>query len=208
MRKFLVKFYWEVLRLIPWSFARTVFYTRGTQTPVKFKHFLWQRILGVNRDSYFPVHFTSIVQHPKNIYAGIDVSPGFSIGCYISGIGKIYIGDYTQIGPHVGIISANHNVYNNSEHIIEEVKIGKYCWIGMGAKILPGVILGDFTIVAAGSVVTKSFLDGYCVIGGVPAKKIRDLDRSKCIPFKNKYEYNGFIVSTDFKKFRQEKLNL
>lgn len=57
--------------------------------------------------------------------------------------------------------------------------IGRNCWIGMNAVILPGVKLGDYTIVGAGAVVTHSFPEGYCVIGGVPAKKIKDLDKDK-----------------------------
>ena len=49
----------------------------------------------------------------------------------------------------------------------------KNCWIGFNAVILPGVILGDNTIVGAGSIVTKSFESGHCVIAGNPAKIIK-----------------------------------
>ena len=56
----------------------------------------------------------------------------------------------------------------------KEVVIGENCWLGMNSVILPGVSLGDNTIVGAGSVVTKSFMDGNCVIGGNPARIIRD----------------------------------
>lgn len=45
----------------------------------------------------------------------------------------------------------------------------------MNSVILPDVTLGDHTVVGAGSVVTKSFPDGYCVIVGNPARKLRDL---------------------------------
>jgi len=45
----------------------------------------------------------------------------------------------------------------------------------MNAVILPGVHLGDHTIVAAGSVVTKSFPQGNCILGGVPAKVVKEL---------------------------------
>lgn len=45
----------------------------------------------------------------------------------------------------------------------------------MNAVILPGVHLGDHTIVGAGSVVTRSFPEGNIIIAGVPAKKIKDL---------------------------------
>lgn len=57
----------------------------------------------------------------------------------------------------------------------KDVIIGKKCWIGMNAIILPGVKLGDNTIVGAGSVVTKSFPDGNLVIAGNPAKIINKL---------------------------------
>ncbi|MBS7109518.1 MAG: hypothetical protein KH076_09760 [Streptococcus sp.] len=49
----------------------------------------------------------------------------------------------------------------------------------MNSVILPGVILGDHTIVGAGAVVTHSFPDGYCIIGGNPARIIKALDISE-----------------------------
>jgi acetyltransferase-like isoleucine patch superfamily enzyme len=57
----------------------------------------------------------------------------------------------------------------------KDVIIGKKCWIGMNAIILPGVQLGDNTIVGAGSVVTKPFPDGNILIAGNPAKIIKRL---------------------------------
>ena len=176
--------------------------TRDTQTPATFLVWVCQKIIGINRHVYWPVHPTSKVTGYKNIYCGIETSPGLMPGCYIQGIGKVYIGDYTQIGPSVGIISANHSLYDNREHLASEVRIGKYCWIGMGAIILPGVILGDYTIVAAGSVVSKSYPEGYCVVGGVPAKVIKNIDPEKCVFHKSAHEYNGYIRSEKFEQFR------
>ncbi len=128
-------------------------------------------------------------------------------GCYIQGIGKIIIGDYTQIAPNVGIISANHDPLDNRRHSPETVTIGAYCWIGMGAIILPGVVLGDFTIVGANSVVTKCFPTGHCVIAGNPAKIVRDLDPALCIRHRSDYEYHGFIRHDKFPEFRDHNLN-
>lgn len=176
--------------------------TSGNQTPINFKMWILQRIFTFNKEAYWPVHFTSIVTGVKNIHAGIDTSPGYMPGCYIQGIGKIYIGDYTQISANVGIITANHDLYDTRKHEIKSVSIGKYCWIGMNAMILPGVELGDFTIVGAGSIVTKSFTDGYCVIAGNPAKVIKQLDKNKCIPFKNKFEYYGYLTPKEFVKYK------
>lgn len=185
-----------------------MYYTRGTQNPVTWRYIFWQKILGFNRKAYWPVHFTSVVNTPENIYAGVDSSPGYSPGCYIQGIGKVYIGDYTQIAPNVGIISANHDLKDSRMHHRKVVNIGKYCWLGMNSMILPGTTLGDFTIVAAGSVVTKSFPEGYCVIGGNPANIIRTLNKEECIPFKNKYEYFGYISASDFETFRKRNLTV
>lgn len=88
--------------------------------------------------------------------------------------GKIIIGKGTYIAPNVGIITTNHTIGNLDEHDApKNVTLGERCWIGMNSVILPGVILGDDTVVGAGAVVTKSFPEGHCVIGGNPAKVIR-----------------------------------
>lgn len=183
--------------------------TKSTQTPITFDLWYDQIILRKNYGPYWPVHSTSTVSGWQNIYCGIETCPGYSPGNYISAYyGKIYIGDYTQIAPNVGIIAANHDAYDNSIHIPSEVKIGKYCWIGMGAIILPGVVLGDFTIVGAGAIVTKSFPEGHCIITGNPAIKIKVLDKEKCIRKRSEYEYNGYIPSSKFEDFSQKYLNV
>jgi len=184
--------------------------TEDYQGRVGFDFWVKQKVLrlGNNGKAYWPVHHTSQVVDPVNILVGIDAYPGIMKGCYIQGIGKIFVGDYTQIGPNVIIISANHNLYDSRKHIRSEVRIGKYCWIGAGAKIMPGVALGDWTIVGAGAVVTKSFPEGYCIIAGVPAKKIRELETDKCVPFRNKFEYNGYIRSDRFSAYREKHLSI
>ena len=182
--------------------------TINTQTPISFDLWYNQKVKGHCSGAYWPIHFTSLVSNPNNIYCGIETCPGYSPGNYIQAMGKIYIGDYTQIAPNVGIISANHDIYDNSKHIIKNVEIGKYCWIGMGAIIMPGVNLGDFTIVGAGAIVTKSFEDGYCVIGGNPAKVIKKMEKEKCISNKSLIEYNGYLEHKNFETYRKKYLNI
>lgn len=90
--------------------------------------------------------------------------------------GHIYIGKGSWIASNVGIITTNHSIENPDEHVeAKNVILGESCWIGFNSVILPGVILGNHTIVGAGSVVTKSFPEGHCVIAGNPARKIKDL---------------------------------
>ena len=183
--------------------------TRESQTPITLKIWFFQKILGFNKRAYWPVHFTSKINIPENIYCGIETCPGYEPGCYIQGIGNIYIGDYTQIAQNVGIISSNHNIFENRKHLKgEKIVIGKYCWLGMNSVVLPGVKLGDFTIVGAGAIVTKSFPLGYCIIGGNPAKLIRKIDPEKCIRYKSNIEYNGYIPSKTFENFRTKKLRI
>jgi acetyltransferase-like isoleucine patch superfamily enzyme len=204
----------SILSALGWGFCRAmptlrpIYETRDTQTRIFFKHLIWQRLLGFNRGVYWPVHFTSIVSGSRNIYCGIETSPGYMPGCYIQGIGKIYIGDYTQIAANVGIISANPDPCDNRKHQISEVRIGQYCWIGMNAMILPGVVLGDFTVVGAGAVVTKSFEEGYCVVGGNPARLINRLEPAACVRGRSQHEYNGYIRQDRFEAYRKAHLDI
>ena len=131
-----------------------------------------QCILRINGNVSWMVHFTSYAS--GNIQIGKDVWRSFALsgGCYIQGRNGICIGDGTIFAPGVKIISANHDQNNlSSWKAAPPIRIGRRCWIGSNAAILPGVQLGDDVIVGAGAVVTKSFPNGS-VIGGVPAKLI------------------------------------
>lgn len=197
------------LTLIKLPFFRFILDTRNTQTPISLENWFDQKILGINGDAYWPVSKNSIVTGAKNIYAGIETSPGLMPGCYIQAYsGKIYIGDYTQIAANVGVISANHMLTDSRKHIPSTIVIGKYCWLGFASVILPNVKLGDYTIVGANSVVTKSFKEGYCVIAGNPAKIVKFLDKKECIQHKSEKEYNGFIPSHKFDEYRINNLNV
>ncbi len=184
--------------------------TADYQCTVNFGFWFNQKVLnlGSNKKAYWPVHWTSQVYDADQILVGVDSCPGIMKGCYIQGKGRITIGDYTQIAPNVVIVSANHDVYDTRKHILAPVEIGNYCWIGAGAKIMPGVKLGDWTIVGAGAVVTHSFPEGACIIGGVPAIMIKPLDKEKCLPYKNRIAYYGYIRSDKFEKYRKKYLKV
>jgi chloramphenicol O-acetyltransferase type B len=63
--------------------------------------------------------------------------------------------------------------FNEGKEIIGEVRIRKGAFIGMNTTIMPGVTIGEGAVVAAGSVVTRD-VEPFTVVGGVPAKKIKD----------------------------------
>lgn len=63
----------------------------------------------------------------------------------------------------------------------------------MNGVIMSGVHLGLCSVVGAGNIVTKNFPNGYCVIGGNPAKLIKALDKEKFVPTKYEEEYYGFV---------------
>jgi len=180
--------------------VKHIYRTRGTATPITIRIWFFQKMLGFNRKAYWPVHPASVINNAQNIKVGIGTSPGLMPGVYIQGIGQVEIGDYSILAPGVGIISANHDTYDLKSHIIGKVKIGRYCWIGMNAVILPNVELGDHTIVGAGAIVTESFPEGYCVLAGVPARVVKTLDKDRVVEKRDKWEYYGYIPKEKFLK--------
>lgn len=137
-----------------------------------------QKIKGYNNHVKFPVNPSTVVGKTDNIEFHVDNIDNFwKSGSYFQcWNGVIKIGKGTWIAQNVGIITENHNIYDLSVHSLPgNVTIGKECWIGMNCVILPNVVLGDHTIVGAGSIVTKSFIDGNCIIAGNPAKIIKYL---------------------------------
>lgn len=199
------------------SFFKPIKETRKNQTPIPFKQWLKFKVLGGDSGgAYFPVNKMSTLSGDwRNILVGIDASPTVSPGCYVQSLGKIYIGNYTQIAPNVGLISSNHFLLDITKHVEGKIIIGEHCRIGMGSVILPNVVLGDFVTVSAGSIVKDSFPNGYCVIGGNPATIIEDYSKNDRIKskFKNsaysvEHKYNGFIPNGSFEKYRKKHLNV
>ena len=137
-----------------------------------------QKIVGVNRHVPFPVDFRMKVGNWKNIEFDVDNLNIFQkVGNYYQATdAKIVVGKNTWIANGVAIITANHDLEDlDTQSDAADVVLGEECWIGSNAVILPGVTLGKHTVVGAGAVVTKSFEDGWCVLAGVPAKKIKDI---------------------------------
>ncbi len=152
------------------------------------KSLFYQKILRFNPHVPWPISPFQVISNPKNIVFDPDDLMIFQFkGCYFQNFdAKIIIGNGTWIGPNVGLITSNHDVHNLERHRKgENIVIGKNCWIGMNSVILPGVELGDNTIVAAGSIVGKNrkFRIGNSIIAGNPAQIVYSIRKEvKCSP--------------------------
>lgn len=111
----------------------------------------------------------------KNIHLGENVF--INSGCRFQDQGGIYIGNDVLIGHNVVLATLNHeeNPQKRGNLIPGKIKIGNDVWIGSNATILAGVTIGDGAIIAAGAVVTKDVAENT-IVGGVPAKYIRDIN--------------------------------
>ena len=154
---------------------------------------------------YWPVEDNCQVICPEKIFVGRNANIG-RINSYLQGTGTIYVGDYTQFGPGVGVMSSNHDLYVQYKHHEKPIVIGDYCWLGRNVNILAGVTLGPRTIVGAGAVVTKSFPEGFCVLGGNPAKVIKYLEKDKFTPWHYSEEYYGYLTKAQFEKYKKKYL--
>lgn len=162
------------LRLL-WPWFLLARFTCPVPPGVWLLNFIAQRILRINGRIPWMVHFTSTVSGDVQIGKNVWVSFANCGGCYIQGINGIRIGDDTIFAPGVKIISANHDLERFDKWPkTDPVVIGRHCWLGSNAVVLPGVVLGDNVVVGAGAVVTKSFPAGS-VLAGVPARVIRQV---------------------------------
>lgn len=134
--------------------------------------------LRANRGIPFPVSpFNTIINYKNIIFSPNDLHIFNGKGRFFQAENAmIVIGEGTYIANNVGLVSSNHDIYDpSSSGNAGDIILGEKCWIGMNSIITAGVHLGDHTIVGAGSVVTKSFPKGHCILGGVPAKIIKTL---------------------------------
>ncbi|MCI5130479.1 MAG: acyltransferase [Candidatus Electrothrix sp. EH2] len=152
---------WRLTGPVPWGLAVV--------------NLFFQKVLRLNHDQPFPIHFTSRVW--GDIKVGNNTWKSFAVsgGCYIQGGNGIEIGDDTLFAPGVKIISSNHQKNDHDKwEKAPPITIGRRVWIGANAVILPGVQIGDDAVIGAGAVVTKS-VPQYGLAVGNPAKVIKIL---------------------------------
>lgn len=122
------------------------------------------------------------VHFGKNVYANFNLT--------LVDDTHIYVGDYTMIGPNVVIATAGHPILPELREQAYQynmpVRIGKNCWIGSGAIILPGITIGDNVVVGAGSVVTKDLPSNVVAVGN-PCRVLQEVnDHDKEYYFKDR----------------------
>jgi len=114
-------------------------------------------------------------------YIKIGNNVGIGEFAYLGGAGGLEIGDDCIVGQYLSCHPENHNYTKANEPYRYQgitrkgIKIGKNCWIGSKVTILDGVHIGDNCVIAAGTVVTKS-MPSNSVIGGIPAKVIKEIN--------------------------------
>ncbi len=90
----------------------------------------------------------------------------------------IYVGDSTMFGPNVTVATAGHPILPELREQVYQynipVHIGKNCWIGAGAILVPGVTVGDNTVIGAGSVVTRDIPANVVAVGN-PCRVLRPI---------------------------------
>lgn len=137
------------------------------------RHEVLARLIGRCGDR-LAVRAPFYVDYGFNITFGSDVFLNY--GCVFLDVCPISVGDMTQIGPYVQVLTADHPrdaaTRDAGLEFGQPIVIGRNVWIGGGAMILPGVTIGDDAVVGAGSVLTRDIAAGSTV-GGAPARPLR-----------------------------------
>jgi acetyltransferase-like isoleucine patch superfamily enzyme len=94
------------------------------------------------------------------------------------GHGGIDVGANTQLGPGVLITTTTHDFRKSMRTEFRQVKIEQWAWIGANAVILPGITIGQYAVIGAGSIVTKDIPD-YAIAVGNPARVIGENEEAK-----------------------------
>lgn len=139
----------------------------------------WYSKLGVKGSGYRISTKITVVGEYANLNLGKQSE--INTGCFLLAKDEIIIGENSTLAYQATILtSANPNGPHNKlakiyPKMSKPVKIGSNTWIGARATILPGVKIGEYSIVAAGAVVNKDIAD-YTVVAGVPARVIKHLN--------------------------------
>ena len=142
-------------------------------TPEELREMM-SRLIGKRVDDTFRLFPPFYTDFGKNITIGKNVF--INSGCRFQDQGGITIGDDVLLGHNVVLATLNHDpvVARRASMLPAPIVIGDKVWIGANATVLPGVTIGKGAIVAAGAVVHRD-VPPFTVVGGVPARILREL---------------------------------
>lgn len=169
----------NVIRTIKNHYASILFLSKGS---------IFRKPLHVQGFKYFEIgQKVSIDSYSRiDVYKTNDCAPKLTIGnnvmisfnCTLLITSNLFIGENTTIASKVLITTENHGTnpikgnYCHQELSSKDVHIGRNCWLGESVIVLPGVNIGDFSIIGAGSIVTHN-IPNYSMAVGNPAKVIK-----------------------------------
>lgn len=135
---------------------------------------IFSELIGKNVDESFFVIPPFYSDFGENIQIGKNVFVNHA--CTFMDRGGITLEDNVLIGPKVNLITTNHPLEPGKRRatISHPIVIKKNAWIGAAATILPGVTIGENSVVAAGALVSKD-VPPNTIVGGVPAKVIKTI---------------------------------
>ncbi|OMP30115.1 sugar O-acetyltransferase [Mangrovimonas sp. DI 80] len=132
------------------------------------------RIIEQEVDASTTIYTPFSINYGKNLKLGKNIF--INQNCQMLDLGGITIEDDVMIGPRVNLLSETHSIEPELREALigKPIHIKKHAWIGAGATILPGVTVGEHSVVAAGAVVSKDVPD-RTVVAGIPAKIMKSI---------------------------------
>lgn len=113
----------------------------------------------------------------RHVHFGNGVYANFGFTCVDDT--HIYVGDHTMFGPNVILATAGHPILprlrEKAFQFNKPIHIGRNCWLGAGVIVMPGVNIGDNSVIGAGSVVTKDIPENVVAVGN-PCKVLREIN--------------------------------
>lgn len=166
----------EAYKLREASFAtkKLLVQLNNSSDPAEIRDLLSQ-ITGSTIDESVAVFTPLYINYGKNTKIGKNVFINFD--CIFLDLGGITIEDNVLIAPKVSLLSEGHPISptERASLVPGHIHIKESVWIGAGATILPGVTIGENSVVAAGAVVSKD-VPANTIVGGVPAKIIKSIN--------------------------------
>ncbi len=146
----------------------------GYRTPEEIRT-LFERLTGHSVDEGFRIFPPFTADFGKNITVGANVF--FNSGCRLQDHGGIFIGDNVLFGHNAVLATLDHDLDPARRSLLHcaPIHIGNDVWVGANATITKGVTVGDGAVIAAGAVVTRD-VPPRTVVGGVPAKVLKEID--------------------------------